>query len=66
MEGSRSCHKRLRLRGLGKKTKGCISASEHLRGVAVLGKKKIEAKRGVAGEKEETKGRGLGQPGQEV
>ncbi|RVW76000.1 hypothetical protein CK203_052803 [Vitis vinifera] len=35
--------------------------------VAVLGKKKkIEAKRGVAGEEEETEGRGLGQPGQGV
>ena len=40
----------LRLRGLGKKTEGCISASEHLHGVAVLGKKKKRAKRlrGVA------------------
>ena len=28
--------------------------------VAVLGKKKIEAKRGVAGEEEETEGSGLG------
>ena len=36
-------------------------------GVAILGKKKkIEAKRGVAGEEEETEGRGLGQPGQGV
>ena len=35
--------------------------------VAVLGKKKkIEAKRSVAGEEEETEGRGLGRPGQEV
>ncbi|RVW91839.1 hypothetical protein CK203_030136 [Vitis vinifera] len=37
------------------------------RAVAVLGKKKkIEAKRGVAGEEEETEGRGLRQPGQGV
>ena len=52
MEGSRSCHERLRLRGLGKKTEGCISASEHLRGVVVLGKKKKKKRakrlRGVA------------------
>ena len=27
VEGSRSCHERLHLRGLGKKTEGCIGAS---------------------------------------
>nr|CAN67868.1 hypothetical protein VITISV_031392 [Vitis vinifera] len=42
---SRLCHERLRLRGLGKKTEGCINASEHLRGVVVLGKKKKRVKR---------------------
>ena len=64
VEGSRLCHERLRLRGLGKKTEGCISASSWcccVGGVVVLGKKKTEGKSWCycVGEEEETKGRGF-------